>query len=91
MKKINLIFFFLFIVSLFVYILESSLITQNIFSIKDLEKKKNSLLEENRSLKIEFVNHNSFEKILSFSRMEEFEKINKVDYIEIPKAVLTKR
>lgn len=91
MKIINLVLFISFICSIFLYTFESNLMAKEIFSIKKLNEEKISLAEENKNLKIEFANYNSFERILTFSEKEGFERIKKIDYLRIPEAVLTRR
>lgn len=92
MKIIYLFLFLIFIFSTFFYIFELNLMAKDISLIKKFQKEKKSLVQENKLLKIKFVNYNSFERIFNLlSENRNFERVSEVDYLQIPETILSKR
>ena len=82
--KILWIFIFLIIFSLIsVCIFQLNLHTKEIYLIQEYEKNLNKLSQENRILEINFSNANSLGKIENYLQNQVFEKVGKVEYIQI--------
>ena len=66
---------------LFVCVYQLNRHTQEVYLIKDLEKRINQLSEENKVLEISFSNANSLKNINNYLQNESFVKVGRVDYI----------
>ncbi len=55
--------------------------TQEVYLIKDFEKKINQLSQENKMLEINFSNANSLKNINNYLQNQSFVKVGKVEYI----------
>lgn len=94
--KISLNFFwtlsFILIISLVIlYIFQVTAITEAMYLIKNHSRQLESLSQENEILEIKFSQLNSLENLRFLVANLNLEKVEKIDYIEIPVASVVRK
>jgi sortase (surface protein transpeptidase) len=83
---------FILIISLVIlYIFQLTSITQAMYSIKNYSRQLEGLSQENEILEIKFSQLNSLENLRFLVTNLNLEKVEKIDYIEIPVASVVKK
>ncbi len=85
-KKLTLqyvIFSGLLLVAIFAYVFQVSALTQETYLIENYQEKINSYSQESSSLEYEFLQSNSFFEVENIAEELDFEKAQRVSYIEV--------
>lgn len=89
--KLNFIFYlsFIFIIFLVIfYIFQFNAVTEGMYLIKNYDKKIETLSQENKILEIKFSQSNSLENLRFLVGNLGFDRVGKIDYIEIPEGMV---
>lgn len=82
--------FILALVLLVFYIFQVNLMTKEIYSIQNYQRKINDLSRENKILEINLSQQNSLSNIETLARGLNFEKVDKIRYIQVLESQVAK-